>query len=72
MISDIGSDPRFLRALLAGFVRANRKLRRLVETQRAEITLLAQRRTEFDLSADDVPAPPKVIDLTEWHSQEHP
>jgi len=35
--------------------RENRRLQQLVETQRAEITLLTQRRVDFDLSADEAP-----------------
>ena len=55
MIRSLLINPRFWRDMFFDAVRENRRLQQLVETQRAEITLLTQRRVDFDLSADEAP-----------------
>jgi len=55
MIGALVRNPRFWRDMFFDAVRENRRLQQLVETQRAEITLLTQRRVDFDLSADEAP-----------------
>jgi hypothetical protein len=52
MNKSLANNPRFLRDLLADSIRENRKLRKLITAQRAEIQFLTQRRAEFDLDAD--------------------